>query len=144
MSKKCYLDANLLVYFSNKGMDNYHERTAKILSSLVQEKYILYISPLCLDEFLFTIIKIMKVNKKTIQWKVIKVSLDNILKIPNLEIINPPTSAENQKKIIAYMKNHKLAPRDAYHLLTMESNDIKHIATFDSDFSKIKSVTVIN
>ncbi|MBI5356067.1 hypothetical protein HZB78_00445 [Candidatus Collierbacteria bacterium] len=41
------------------------------------------------------------------------------------------------------MEKFKLKPRDAYHLLAMQSNKIKHFATFGSDFDLVFSVGAV-
>lgn len=66
----------------------------------------------------------------------LSLALKSILDLPRLKIVNPAVSKKNQLKVVKYMENYGLRPRDAYHLLAMKSNKIAFLATFDRDFKK--------
>lgn len=132
---KCYLDANVLIYFVQKKSP-FHQKSLSVLTSIIKSKLKLIpvISPLCLDEFLYHIHG--KISQKTIDLK-------SILKIPNLAIVNPSVKPKDQMKVLRLMDKFKLRPRDAYHLLTMQSNKIKYFATFDNDFNSVFSASLV-
>lgn len=130
---KCYLDANLLIYFVQRNSP-FHQKSVSLLTSITKSQLIPAITPLCIDEFLYHIHG--SISQKSID-------LAAILKIPNLTIVNPPVKPKSQMKVLRLMDKFKLRPRDAYHLLTMQSNNIKYFATFDNDFDLVFSDTKI-
>ncbi|MBI3558959.1 type II toxin-antitoxin system VapC family toxin, partial [Candidatus Gottesmanbacteria bacterium] len=67
----------------------------------------------------------------------------DILQLPLLTVINPPTDPVSQLQIISLMKNYSLRARDAYHLLIMQSNDIEAFATFDTDFRRVFAAKIL-
>ena len=130
----CYLDANTLIY-SQQEDSPFHQQTIKIISRIVETDTQIFISPLCLDEFIFNF-----PGNQNHKFQAFK----KILKFPNLNIINPPTDTKSQTRIPIFMKKFDLGPRDAYHLLTMKHHKIKYFATFDRDFDLVfasKSLT---
>lgn len=135
--KTCYLDANTLIYFKNEDSP-FYSKTSILIEHLVIEDYRLFISSLVIDEFLYGF-KFHLGNKK-IKKKDIFISLNKalleILALPNLELVNPPSGKNFQLKVIEMMKDFNLFPRDAYHLLMMIENKIKFFATFDDDFKE--------
>ena len=127
MENSCFLDANCLIYFVQENSP-FHQESVNIITSITKYRYSPTISPLCLDEFLYHISG--SIQQKTIDLK-------TILKIPNIKIVNPSPANNSQLKVLHYMDIYKLKPRDAYHLMTMQTNKIKYFATFDNDFSKV-------
>lgn len=142
--KTCYLDANTLIYFKNEDSP-FYSKTLTLIEYLVNDDYRLFISSLVIDEFLYGF-KFHLGNKK-IKKKDIFISLNKalleILALPNLELINPPSEKNLQLKVIEMMKDFNLFPRDAYHLLMMIENKIKFFATFDNDFENIFKKKII-
>lgn len=135
--KKCYIDSNILVYFKDDDSIGF-KSCCDLIVKLTSEETILYISPLCLDEFMYQFgIALKKKFPKEQIYKNLRISLESILEIPLINIINPPTDFEAQEKIIELMEKYSLRPRDAYHLLTMQMNNIDSFATFDNDFKKV-------
>lgn len=125
--KKCYLDANCLIYFVSDSSSE-HTNGIAVIQSIYEKHLIPVISPLCLDEFLYHV-------KGDIKQK--KHDLSSILALPKLQIVNPPIEFRQQTKILEYMKKFGLHPRDAYHLLTAIYNKVKYFATFDHDFDAV-------
>lgn len=134
--KKCYLDSNILVYLKNEDVLE-HGKTVSFLEQLIRSETHLFISPLVLDEFLHSIRLALLMSKNKNAFPLLKSSFDDILDLPLLSIVNPPSEIVSQKKIVGYMEKYFLRPRDAYHLLIMVSNGIDHFATYDYDFEKI-------
>ncbi len=141
---KCYLDANILIYFKNEDSP-FFQKALRTLTHLVQNDSILCVSPLVIDEFLHGL-KVHLLNQRVAQHTVFSLlssSLRDILDLPSLTIINPPTASSEQQKVISYMKECKLKPRDAYHLLTMRTHGVGKFATFDKDFKIVFSKKII-
>lgn len=133
---KCFLDSNVLVYLKNEDSDE-HDKAEIMLHSLISQEIPLFISPLCLDEFIHVIrLKLAKDNEKSVFPKLYQI-LSETLEIPNLSLVNPPSETKNQLSIISFMETFSLRPRDAYHLLTMQTSEIDGFATFDHDFDKV-------
>lgn len=136
-SKSCYLDANILVYFSNAESPQFKKAT-NILLELRSRKFHLYTSSLALDEFIHTISNIHYINfKSKIETDKLIEILKKITSLPTLKIINAPEDITSQLKIPTIMNKFKLSPRDAYHILTIRHHKIKYFATFDSDFNLV-------
>ena len=133
MLNKCYLDANVLICFKNEDSQLF-EKAIDLLQYLVDTGYMLYISPLVIDEFLYPMKFVLERKKEKDTISLLKKSLEDILKLPRLKIVNPPEDLSSQLKVISLMKKFKLQPRDAYHLIIMLSHKIEYFATFDKDF----------
>lgn len=134
---KCYLDSNVLIYFKDERSIGF-ARSRELIEKLTSQHISLCVSPLCLDEFLYEVGKALR--KKTPEkdfFANLAKSLASILELPDLSIVNPPTNINHHIEIVSFMKTYSLRPRDAYHLLTIQSNDIDSFATFDTDFTKV-------
>lgn len=133
--KKCYLDSNVLINFKNV-QSPFHQETKELLTKLANASYKLYISSLTLDEFLYQLQQILLYQKQRNIFPKLSLALKSILDLPRLNLVNPSVNKKKHLRIIDYMKNYGLRPRDAYHLLVMKENKIRHLATFDQDFKK--------
>lgn len=135
---KCYIDSNVLICFKFAPLKQ-HKKAKKTIKYLRPDKYRLYISPLTIDEFIHSFNYLLKRYGYSTQNipALLKEALDSILSFNHLEIVNPPTEKSKNKKILKLMKDFKLRPRDAYHLLIMKENNIKEFATFDIDFKNV-------
>ena len=142
--KKCYLDANALVYFCNRQSAK-HQQTVALLTRLMREEYNLYISPLCIDEFLHSLKQLFFQNKSMEEiWEQLNYALEGVLAIPRLLIIHTSSEKDKQKEVEQLMRQYNMSPRDAYHLFTMHSHYLDCLATFDKDFSKVTTITIIS
>lgn len=143
MTKKCYLDANVLVYLLNKK-DKSHKRAAILLHSLILNNFDLYISSLVIDEVLYALRPYMiKTYGQRLIWQKLEFILKHILQLPNLKLANPSIVLQEQMQVVNLMKKYNISPRDAYHLFIVLCNNIDSLATFDQDFSKVKEVEVV-
>lgn len=136
--KSCYLDANVLIYYKNEESP-YFKKANQLIQTLVKEDCVFFVSPLVLDEFLYAIkflLQRRKIKRSDI-FRLLKRSLREILDLPNLGIANPPLGKGIQMRIISLMEEFGLSPRDAYHLLIMQEDDIHHFVTFDKDFKEV-------
>lgn len=134
--KKCYLDSNFLVYWKNDQAPQYKEAVTTLLT-LRERDISIFVSPLILDEFIHAIILEARNHRSKHVFDDASIALKTLLDLPLLSVINPPTDRESHLKVIPLMQTYSLRPRDAYHLLTMQSNDIDGFATFDTDFAKV-------
>lgn len=140
---QCYLDANVLVYLKDPSSP-FRQEAVKLLEKLTSEKMKIIISPLDIDEFLHATASLLRIAGASNIFKYLEKSLQFILKIPNLEIKNPPESLKENSKIVGLMKKYQLSPRDAYHLLIMKAHKISHFATFDNDFEGVFAKKLVN
>ncbi len=128
----CFLDANICISFV-QNPHQFHDRAVSTLEHIIKLRFTPVVSPLVLDEFIY-IIKRDYGSKSLVNTKD---RLSELLSIPNLMIVNPSPEPKQQVKILDLVAKYNLKPRDAYHLMTMQTNKIKYFATFDNDFSKV-------
>lgn len=133
--KKCYLDSNVLVYYKDENSPH-QQKASNLISSLMPEEYELYLSSLVIDEFIHSLLFILKQNKiqPAEKFRRLDEGLSSILQFQHVRIINPSSSKESNMRMIDMMRDFHLNPRDAYHLLIMQENGIEEFATFDNDF----------
>lgn len=141
--KRCFLDSNILVYFKD-SLSVYHKIVSQKITKLVSSDTELYISPLILDEFLYVFRSVLMRKKIPQFYKELQRVVAEILQLPLLSLVNPPLAFHQQLQVVGYMEEYGLKPRDAYHLLTIISNNIDSFATFDTDFKKVFSAGLIN
>ena len=133
---KCYLDANILINFKNID-SSFHKQTKELLTKLANTSSELCVSSLTLDEFLYQLRWILIYQKQKDIFRKLSLALRSILDLPKLTLVNPSIERKDHLKIIKYMEDYNLRPRDAYHLSIMKNNKITHFATFDQDFKKV-------
>lgn len=133
--KKCFLDTNLLFYYSNSE-SLFYKQASSIIAQLLIEDWEMYISSLILDEYFHNMIRFSKVSRYE-AFADLKRSFNKIIKIPNLHLINPSSILTDQRKVISLMIKYQLRARDAYHLFLIKENKIKYMVTFDHDFDKV-------
>lgn len=139
--KKCYLDANFLIFLHDCG-GQFYSQAEIILKNLITEGFILFASPLVLDEFLMGSLRLSGKSASEMK-KNLKLGLKTIFKIPNFNLVSPPQDFQKHLRVVNFMAEFNLKPRDAYHLLTMRENKIKYFATFDNDFEQVFKTNLI-
>lgn len=133
---KCYLDSNVLVYWKNDQAPQ-HVEASDTLARLRQNDVLTFLSPLVLDEYVHAIIVEAKRHNARDPFDIAATAMRDALALPLLSIVNPPTDPDAHAGVVSLMKTYSLRPRDAYHLLTMQTNGIDGFATFDTDFTKV-------
>lgn len=133
--KRCYLDANMFLYYSNPDSLS-HKQAVTMISQLLSDKWELNLSPLTLDEYFHNMIRFSRVSRQE-ALKDLKKSFARICKLPGLCLISPGLGWKSQQKVIRFMSKHNLRARDAYHLFIMLENKIKFLATFDNNFKNV-------
>ena len=139
--KTCYLDANLLLYYSNPDSLVY-SRAADMISRLIAGEWKIFISPLTLDEYFHNMIRFSTVPRQE-AFEDLKESFSRVIKLPRIHLINSAPELKKQNKVVNLMIKHKLRSRDAYHLFIMLENKIKVLATFDNDFERVFTSGVV-
>lgn len=156
--EEIYIDANIFIYTMLKN-PKYFASCKSFLEKVEKGEVNAVVSPLVLDEVCFKIII------ETLKAKYdIESSAEIIEKIKkNPKLLNEAKSElmtflfiiENYKglklisaqsatgiRMIENIVNRDLLPRDALHLAIMNFYDVKHIATADSDFERVKEINV--
>lgn len=133
--KKCYLDANTLLYFTNPAAQ-FHETAIELISALLIQNYALFISPLILDEYFHNSIRFSQVPRRQ-ALQDLKIGFGKIKKLKNINLVYSPLEFTKQTKVLNFMIKYQLRSRDAYHLFIMKENKIKYLATFDDDFENV-------
>lgn len=141
----CYLDSNLIIALKDADHSE-HAAAQKIAAKLAVQKIPFFLSPLCLDEFIYALKYL--ISRKQIGSKetfaILTSSLKSLLAIPDLRIVATPINPNSQLKVLALMEEFTLGPRDAYHLVTILENKIDSFATFDTDFKKVFAAKLVN
>jgi len=138
--KACYLDTNVLIALKNEE-SSFHSKAVLLLENLLQNGYLLIVSSLVLDEFLYVVTYFLKIKKEKNLYKKLNKNLKDVLQI--VKVINPPTSKKNQLQVVELMEKYNLNPRDAFHLLTILFAKIEACATFDKDFAEVEKKKLI-
>lgn len=137
--KKAYLDANFLICLFVPNHP-YQAPAIQLFAKLRVDKYKLYVSPLALDELWWAIYEEKKKTgrvKQGIQevfeelersWEAIK----NYKKLSVIQIKRPLEFGV--EKALGFIKKFNLHPRDAFHLATANSREIKDFVTNDPHF----------
>ncbi len=149
--RRYYLDANFLTaYFINNHED--HDKSKKLMFTLLKEKAELFISSLTLDETWYKVYETLQRQIPKDQRKPfkefyinLKAILKSILEFPNTKIIQ----FENDliggvKNALENIRNYNLRPRDAFHYAIMKDCDITLIVTKDKDFRGIPHIKTIS
>ena len=131
MKEKVYVDANVFIYPILNNED-FGEKARKFLELVQQGEIDGITSVLTIDEVLWALQKFLG-RKKASE------VISTVLLYPNLFFV------EVNKSIIADMlvlyTKENLDPRDAIHYATLSMKNLKTIASFDSDFKKIKGIS---
>jgi len=141
-----FLDSSFVIS-SQILNDLFNDKAAKLISNFENTKVILILVPLVLDEFWFTINKALKqmmpagFNRKSLN-RLSRVT-ENLLLLPGLRIVNPIFKTTHVLDIPTIMAKYDLRPRDALIVKSMEILGVNKIATFDSDFDRVKGISVV-
>lgn len=139
--KRCYLDANVLLYLQDVASP-FHNEAKTVITKLLEKNYRPTISSLVLDEYLHTSLRLSGKSKQEMKISLIA-SIKNIFALPGITFVNPPLEAEKHLRVIELMVGYNLHPRDAYHLFIMKVNKITYFVTFDKDFDRIFASSVL-
>lgn len=141
MTKKVYLDANVLIAHQAKG-HKYYSQAKKLIEKLWKGKTLFYISSLTVDEFLYGISVGLRVKAGDLPYSQFTPQLGsvlkNILSWENVHLVSFENTVENLHGVLKNITEYNLRPRDAFHLRIMEQVKITNLATFDHDFDAVQ------
>lgn len=130
------LDTSFLVAYYNER-DVHHKKAKEIMDKIYEEEYgETYINDYIFDE----LSKVLWVRFGDLK-KVIN-TCEPIKKILTVEA--DKNLFERAWQIFKNQESTSFSFTDCFILSSMEGKKIKHIATFDKDFSKIKDIIVVN
>ncbi|ATZ61426.2 MAG: type II toxin-antitoxin system VapC family toxin [Methanosarcinales archaeon Met12] len=125
-----YIDTNVFLVFLKKE-ENFNHAKA-ILQKVATGNGRGFISPFTLHELLWVLEKERVSCEKAIS------ALDFVIHHPNLSFLTPSTNTFYSALDIKRKKGLKIA--DSLHVAIMLENNIKKIASFDSDFDRIEGI----
>lgn len=127
--------------------DDFNERTSKLLADFRFAGRPCWLTPLVLDEFLYIINRnLREVLPANLPGEVSKrvVRLTKILlTTANIFLVNPKFTKSDMLGVPHIMSKYDLRPRDAMIVKSMQILGVKDIASFDSDFDRVKGINVI-
>ena len=125
-----YLDTNIFVYAAiNNG--KLGEKCRKLLFEIVEHKIQAYTSIITWDEVVYAIWKKKGREKALEEGKI-------FLTLPNINFLN--TNRNTVAKAQEIIEKYNLKPRDAIHVASALTNNIKEIISDDPDFDKVKEI----
>lgn len=142
MNSKVYLDANVLIAHQVKG-HKYYQKAKDLISALWEEGESLVISSLTVDEWWFGLVTVLRQSPKmkaepfSAFAPQVQKSIEAIFSWGNIELVSFQSSESEVFEVLRLIKRFNLRPRDAFHLRTMQQQDMHKIATFDQDFIKV-------
>jgi len=152
--ERVFIDANIFhLYF--RGPEPIKKQCREFIKRITNREILGYTSVLVLDEFIYKmLLKLIEVDYRENPIEVLRrekfdvvkkyselVSslLGEILSIRNLKIL--PVTREDILLASIILCRVGLLPRDAVHLAIMRKNDIRALASIDSDFDVVKEIT---
>ena len=151
ISQASILDTSFILNFSIEGA-KYFDECSFFIRRLVDENVLCVISNLTLDEFWYGLIRVSFMRDHPKDWldRLRRLSKDyvdpvkratrDLISFSNLIVTEVKT--EFTFSALKYMEKYHLLPRDAMHLSTMLSLEIKNIATTDEDFAKVDGIKI--
>jgi predicted nucleic acid-binding protein len=129
-----FLDANVFVYAAlHTGAEGDAARAA--LAKVVEGSWMGVTSSLVVDQVVWT------VWKSTTREGGLEAG-ERIYTIPHLAVVG--VGGRVPQRALALMRTHPLKPRDAFHVATMQEEDLHTIVSADPDFDHVKEVRRID
>ncbi len=138
MSRKCYVDSNVWVYFFDKK-EEHHQAAKELIKKLIKQEVTLLISGLVLDEVWHTIMvkaRLNKLDKNQLKEQIKSVN-QAFVKMPNLKMVGLAANLKEHLQVTELMHQYDLKPRDSYHLKLSLNQQVDFFATFDYDFDHL-------
>ncbi|MFA5776298.1 MAG: type II toxin-antitoxin system VapC family toxin [Patescibacteria group bacterium] len=145
-SDAVFLDSSFLIAYQISG-DDFHTKAKNILTDLYKKGIVLILNPLIMDEVWYvsrtlTRKKLAKPTEKNIQ-EALRIITEDTLAIRKLKIVNPVFKHQDIREVLSIMSKYDLRPRDALIVKSMQILGVNKIATFDTDFDRVKGINVI-
>jgi predicted nucleic acid-binding protein len=134
--KSVFLDANIFVYYLDRT-SNYHAQTMETLQRLIVQKYNLYTSHHVLEE-------VLHVMSKLVDKADLTKALAEINTIPGLNLVEPETSLEFEKRYLSLYQRSNVGINDCLLLQLMLDSKIDSLSSFDQKFTKLADECSIN
>jgi len=141
-----FLDSNFLISLQ-VTRHAFFARAGELVMRFKEEEMRLSLIPLVIDEFWYIIKGYIKTDfpddsKEAVMRKLNKATR-NVLSLDGLEITNASFARRDLLNTLEIMSKYDLRPRDALIIKSMEILGVKNIATFDTDFDRVKGINVI-
>lgn len=143
--KSVFLDTNFLVATQLES-HTFFERAFTLLKSFIKNDATLYINPLVMDEFWYVFIKLnrgMGRSTDLVFYRQLEKATRNVLGFKNLVIFNPIFDKKDLSSVTTIMHNYELRPRDALIIKLAKMSGTMYVASFDTDFDRVKGITRI-
>lgn len=131
----CYLDSNVCISFLQDDHP-FRQRAIDVLSLIRRKNMNPVISPLVLDETIHILWRDLSAARVADIATIVRAGIRRVFRIPGLQIVATPTASRAHLAVVRFMERFGLRARDAYHLVTMKSNKVRCVATFDRDFDQ--------
>jgi predicted nucleic acid-binding protein len=150
LGENVYIDANFLVaYFIPNHIDV--KKAGKLFAKLLINKNKFNLTALTLDESFMGIVFELRRQQgdKTLPtskfFDNLKQVLSTLLGDQRFIVRQYEKSLENgSMNALQNIKDYNLKPRDAFHLSYMQDLEIKYMVSFDDNFNKVSTISVIN
>lgn len=142
---KIFLDTNFLIASQIKE-HAFHERTKELRVHFAELGAQQYIYPLVLDEFWYVLSGIWKQKYSKLtpkHYEMLKKATNNVYNFENLSVLETMLHESEMLDTVSLMQKYKLRPRDAMIIKIMKKENIRQIASFDTDFDGVAGVKVI-
>lgn len=141
-----FIDSSAVVAYQIVS-DIFHERVVDIFAVMLKNGQVGLLTPLVYDEFLYSVKKILREvvppKFKPEVTKRLVLLTNNIFTQKFLVFVNPRFTKSDMLDIPHIMSKYDLRSRDAMIVKSMQILGVKDIASFDSDFDRVKGINVI-
>jgi predicted nucleic acid-binding protein len=150
---KVYCDANFLISW-HLPKHQWHYQAGYLLATLLARRASLHVSTLAIDEAWWRLlIRFYEEDHGDRTWRgdivredpnvlkmyepEIRKFTESLLDLPKLEVIDQMHSKALVIQALDNIRDHSLAPRDAFHLALARAIGVPHIVTNDVQFQKV-------
>ncbi len=146
-TQSVFLDTSFLVSTQMEA-HAFHETSLSILKPLIasSSKVTLATCPLVFDEFWYVLLGLWKsgpdLSKNFVREKLL-LATNNVFRFRNFKLLPTVLTEKDLLSNIELMFKFGLRSRDALIASIMKKEGIKKIASFDTDFDKVSSITRI-
>ncbi|MBD3365753.1 PIN domain-containing protein [candidate division WWE3 bacterium] len=125
-----YFDSNVIIAYLVKPHPD-HKRAKKLYATFCKKQAELILSALTLDEVYYVLLRTYKHSRESIA-----VLLSTFIVLSAATILPLPSGMVNMLEYLDLMTEIKLDPRDAFHFVIAEKNEVAYLVTFDKAFRK--------
>lgn len=145
-SNQVFLDSNFIISLQ-VTKHQFFGRAQELIYQFKQDGESPVVIPLVFDEFWYILKGYLKTDflhdtKEDLIKKLVKAT-KNVLATDGLQIKDVALAEEDLINTLKIMAKYDLRPRDALIVKSMKVLGVNKIATFDSDFDRVKGIIVI-